>query len=80
MVFSAYYMAVGGTTETTKEKYYSLISPMVNVTENTCLSFEAHVIWEKNRKPHGLILAIESISEEDVTHVLEVLSSSIQFT
>ena len=56
-------MAVGGTTQTTKEKNYALLSPLVNVSENTCLSFETYVLWEKNKKPYDLTLQIYSTLE-----------------
>ena len=70
---SAYYMAVGGTAATTKEKHYSMTSPMVNVSNNTCVSFEIYLVWEKNKKPHGMLLSMESVSEAGKhTDLLEV--------
>ena len=71
--FSAYYMAVGGVKQNTKEKKYSLLSPQVNVSENTCLAFEIYLVWKKNNKAFGLWLKIDSTSETGVVkHVLQV--------
>ena len=58
-------MAVGGTTETTQNKMYSLMSPVVHITEKMFLEFDAMLLWEEApwiNHPTGLYLTLASAS------------------